>query len=78
MYDIPILHHILPSLLPILSSSLDRRHTLRTVTQVVKIVVSNDLSFDETTLEVGVDCSCCLRGKTAFGNRPAADLLLAG
>jgi len=77
MYNIPILHHIPPSLLPILSSSLDRRHTLRAITQVVEIIISNDLSLDETTLEVSVDCSCCLRRKTAFGDRPAADFFLA-
>lgn len=78
MDNIPILHNILPSLLPILPRRLNRRHTLRALTQIAKILVRNDLGFYKAPFEIRVDGACGLWYKATLGDRPAADLLLAG
>jgi hypothetical protein len=77
MDNIAILHNILTSFLPILARSLNRRHALRPITQVMEVLVSYNLGFDEATFKISVDCSCCLRGKTALRDGPAANFFLA-
>lgn len=52
MHNIPILHNIFPSLLPVLLSYLNRRHTPRALTQIAKIIVRNDLGFYEAPFEI--------------------------
>lgn len=78
MDNIPILYNILPSLLPILPRRLNRRHTLRALAQIAKIMVRNDLGFYKAPFEIRVDGACGLWCKATLGDRPAADLLLAG
>lgn len=93
MNNIPILHslsnrqHILTSvsgfsyislpLLTILPSGFDGPHALRTLAQIVEVLVSHDFGFDETAFEITVDGSSGLGGKTTSWNRPASDFLLA-
>lgn len=70
--------HICLPLLPILPSSLDRRHALGSLAEVVEILVGDDFGFDEAALEIAVDGTCCLGSETAAWDGPAADFFLAG
>jgi hypothetical protein len=76
MNNVPVLHNTLPSL-SVLAYCLNRRHALRSITQVMEISISNYLSPDETTLKVGVGCACCLWCQAAFWDRPTADFFLS-
>lgn len=64
------------SLLSVLSSSLDWAHGLSAFTEIVEVLVGDNFSLDEASLEVAVDGSSSLRCQTSSWDSPASNLLL--
>lgn len=75
MDDVAALYDIGFTLLSVFTSRFDWRHWFGTITEVVKILIGNDLRFNEATFEITMDDPSSLRSESAFLNDPAADFL---
>src|SRR3990167_6015226 len=72
--DVPVLHHVLAPLQPVLPGLLGRD----LAAECYEVVVSDDLGADEALLDVGVDGAGGAGGRGAAAEGPGAALVLAG
>lgn len=77
MNDVSILDHISLPLLSELSSSFDRTQRFAAFAEIMEILISDDLSFDETALEIAMDNASSLWRKSASLHNPTANFFLA-
>jgi hypothetical protein len=75
--DITTLHNVGLAFLSELSGSLDRTHGFPAFTEIMEILVCNNLSFNKATLEITVDDTSCLRSQRALLDDPTANFFLA-
>src|SRR5262245_1561208 len=74
MNDVTVLHDIVFAL----KSELASLFTLRLTAKSNKVIVSNDLGTDKTTLDVAMNLSCSLARDRSLSDRPRADLVFTG
>lgn len=66
------------SFLSVLAGGLDGTHRLVAFTKIVKVLVGDNFSLDETSLEITVDGPSSLWCQTSPWDSPASDLFLTG